>query len=534
MLGGLHWIDVALVLAYLAALAGVGVYFSRRQKSMDDFFLAGRSMGWLPIGLSLMAALNSGIDYLQQPSATVKYGLVMTMGSLSWVFLYFWVAHVTLPFYRRLRIVSAYEYLERRFDVRVRTLAAGIFVIWRLGWMATALYVPCLAVHAATGGKLPLVPLVVFLGVIVTMYTMLGGIQAVIWTDVIQFCVMFSGLAITVVVALANVPGGLAEVWGTAQAAGKTSVIPALAAPPAEGWLGAIAAYFTEPISLSAFLIAVVVGRTAGYTCDQVMIQRFQTTRTLRDSKQAFVINAVGDALWMVGLAVVGLALFSYFHHEPLPPGVSFEGRSDPIFPTFMAKAFPVGVMGLVIAAIIAASLSSLDSAINACTSVIVVDFYHRLIRGREAASGPRSDASQREEMRVSRIATAALGAAGVALAAVVGEIGDLIEISNKVIQSFTGPLLGIYMLGMFSARARAGGVLAAGLLGAVVSAYVAFFTKISFLWPSTFSFLATLVAGYAWCRLVPGEVPEAARRLTWRGVMREPDGEGAEESLAR
>src|SRR3954465_3885551 len=116
----LHPFDIVIIVLYLAMLAGVGVYFSQRQKSLDEFFLAKQSMAWLPVGLSLMAALDSAIDYLMQPSSTIKYGLVRLMGTSSWLFLYPWVAHVTLPFYRRLNFYTTYEYLEARFDVRVQ------------------------------------------------------------------------------------------------------------------------------------------------------------------------------------------------------------------------------------------------------------------------------------------------------------------------------------------------------------------------------------------------------------------------------
>src|SRR5579864_1824383 len=180
-------LDAIIIVVYLTVLAGVGVYFSRRQSNLETFFLARHSMTWLPVGLSLMAALESAIDYLMQPSATIKYGLVLLLGTSSWLFLYPWVAHVTLPFYRRLNYFTAYEYLEARFDVRVRSLAAVIFIVWRLGWMATAIYVPSLAISTATGDRIPVTFLVLGLGVIVTLYTALGGIEAVIWNDVAQF-----------------------------------------------------------------------------------------------------------------------------------------------------------------------------------------------------------------------------------------------------------------------------------------------------------------------------------------------------------
>src|SRR3954467_11596906 len=157
-------------------MALIGVHFSRRQTSLAEFFVARQLMAWLPVGLSLMAALNSGIDYLMQPSATIRYGAVLLAGPSSWIFLYPWVSRVTLPFYRHLNLYTAYEFLEARFDVRVRILAAAIFIVWRVGWMATALYVPCLAINAVFGGRADLSTMIVVLGVLVTTYTMLGGI----------------------------------------------------------------------------------------------------------------------------------------------------------------------------------------------------------------------------------------------------------------------------------------------------------------------------------------------------------------------
>src|SRR6185295_56540 len=177
MIAGLPAIDAAIIVIYLAALTTVGLYFSRRQTNLDDFFRARQSMAWLPVGLSLIGALNSGIDYLMQPASTIKYGLVLLVGSSSWLFLYPWVCYVTLPFYRRLGVYTAYEFLEARFDVRVRTLAAAIFIVWRLGWMATSIYVPCLAIDAATNGSLNITTMIVVVGVLVTIYTMLGGIE---------------------------------------------------------------------------------------------------------------------------------------------------------------------------------------------------------------------------------------------------------------------------------------------------------------------------------------------------------------------
>jgi SSS family transporter len=519
----LHPIDVVIVATYLAALAAVGVYFSRRQSNLETFFLARQSMAWLPVGLSLMAALDSAIDYLMQPSATIRYGLVLLIGTSSWLFLYPWVARVTLPFYRRLNLYTAYEYLEARFDVRVRALAAGIFIVWRLGWMATAIYVPCLAISAATGGTIPLTPMILALGVIVTLYTALGGVQAVIWNDVMQFCVRFGGLAAVVWIALASVPGGLGEIWRVAAASGKTTLVAPIATS-AGGPLAQVVTFFQQPINIVSIMCALLVGRMAAYVGDQIMVQRLQTTRSLQDARRAFIVNAAGDVLWMFVLSFVGLALFAFFQNRPLPA----DFATDRILPYFISLTFPPGAVGLVIASVMAASLSSVDSAINSCTSVVIVDFYNRLWLGRRDAR-VEDAAMARRQVLVSRVATVAFGLAGTVLAVNVARIGSLLEIANKLINAFTGPLFGIYLLAMFDRRATAVPTLAAGITGSLVSYVVAYHSTIGFMWPSSFGLAATLALGWLLSRVAASRPSAEALALTWREVVRGPSAEDVE-----
>jgi SSS family transporter len=515
MQSSFHFIDWLIVAAYLLAMALVGVYFSRRQTSLDQYLRAEQSMGWLPVGVSLMAALNSGMDYLMQPSSTIKYGLVLSLGVFSWLALYPWVARVAFPFYYRLNFFTVYEYLEARFDVRVRTLAAVIFILWRVGWMATAMYVPSLAINAATAGQVDLNTMTIVVGVLVTLYTMLGGIQAVIWNDVVQFCIMFGGLAATVAICWATVPGGLSEIWSANAAAGNLDWFPPLVDASATGSLQQLQSFFQQPMTLITLMIALVVGRMAQYTSDQVMVQRLQTTRSLQEARSAFIVNAAGDALWMIGLSFVGFALFAYFQRVPLPP----EFATDKLLPYFMSLAFPAGAVGLVIAAIMAASLSSIDSAINSCTSVAVVDLYNRVWRGVEVR-GPQSTEVEREQVRVSRIFTAVFGAIGTTLACNVSRIGSLLEINAKVVNAFTGPLFGIFLIAMFSRRAGSAAVLIAGVIGALTAYYVAYHSTIGFMWPSTFGLVATLAVGGALAAAVPMAAADERRALTWAAVM--------------
>lgn len=540
----LHWLDGCILLLYLALLAGIGIYHTRRQQSLKEYFLAGRSMRWLPVGLSLMAALNSGMDYIMQPAGMIKFGAALLVVNLSWFLLYPYVFFVTLPLHRRMRGYSAYEYLERRFSLAVRLLAAAIFMLWRMGWMAAALYTPCLAISVASGRPEYVTHMIIVLGTVVTFYTMAGGIKAVIWTDVAQFCIMFTGLAVTLGVIFFRVDGGPGVILGNFLTVGTEKyAAPAGLADAAP--LARIAEYFFIPLPAAGLLMACLVTRVATYTSDQVMVQRFQTSKSIRDARQGFIITAVSDAIWMCTLAFVGLSLFTYFEAHGWPPD-AVRSQPDQLFPYFMGQVFPAGLTGLVIAAILAASLSSIDSAINSMSTVAMTDFYGRLRlrRNLDAAQEPVGE-EQRRQVRVSRAITVLIGLVGVVLACNVSRLGTILEIANKVVNGFTGPILGIFLLGMFTKRANARGVFIGGLFGALASLYAICWSSpqlmneslpfllglfpravaeggrvLSFIWPSSFGLVTTLTLGYLASLLAPG-ITESARNWNWFAVTR-------------
>ncbi len=535
-----HWLDWTVIGAYLLVLTMVGLYHSRKSRDLHEYFLAGRSMSWVPVGLSLMAALNSGMDYLMQPSGMIKYGAVCLVIALTWVFLYPYVFHVTLPMYRRLEGFSAYEYLERRFGLSVRSLAAAIFMAWRLCWMAAALYTPSLAIAVASGYRDHLTLIVVALGAIVTFYTMAGGIRAVIWNDVAQFCVMFTGLTVTILVILFSVEGGLSAILGNLTEVGRNQ---RLSMPG-----GGLGDYFFIPMPVLGYLLATLVSRIATYTSDQVMVQRFQTSKSIAEARRGFLITAVGDTVWLVALCFVGLALYTYFQMHGQPPE-GIRANEDQLFPYYMGQVFPMGLTGLVIAAIFAASLSSIDSAINSLSTVAMVDFYHRLFRRQKdtALDGITSPVAQRHDLLVSRGITLAVGLLGTALACNVSKLGTLLEIGNKLVNGFTGPILGIFLLGMFTTRANTVGVFIGGVAGALASLYailwsspalltstLAFLARffpraateggpvLSFIWPSSFGLASTLVLGYVFSLLFTA-FPSASGQWTWFALRNRP-----------
>lgn len=537
---GIHIIDLLVVVAYLALLVWIGAYFSRKQKSLDDFVKGGQRVGWLAIGVSLMAALNSGVDFVQTPAVVFAVGLVFLASIASWVLVIPYVARITIPFYQKLEVFSAYEYLERRFNLTVRTLASLIFVLWRVGWMGAALYVPVLAFQGATDihDKRVSAIIAITLGIVVTTYTMLGGIKAVIWTDILQFCIMFTGLFIMLAISISHTPGGVSKIYeivDSAQRLNLTANIPNLAS--AGGW-EKVRLYLTTEVTAVGILLAVLVSRFTSYTCDQVVIQRFQASRSLKDAQIATAITALSDTVWMVLLGIVGLALFAFYASSPMPEG----SPNSLVVPYFLKTYFPIGLTGAVLAAITAASLSSVDAAINSTTSVIMVDFYTRLVLGRVR---PDEDASEQERQRqvtISRLINALIGIIMISVACYIPHMqkGEIYQAVNKILSAFFGPLLGIFVLGMFSSRASSKGVLIGAICGILTSLFFSFFSEaawlqywsgrlfgstfvdfffeVSWTWPSSFGVSVAIIVGYLASHVFPR--PTSEPPLTYSRVM--------------
>ncbi len=523
---GLTILDYGLCLAYLLAITGLGAFFYKSQKSTKDFFLAGRSMGWLPVGLSLMATLTSGIGFIGSPAGAVKYGLITLWGLLAIPLSFPIVVWVFMPFYHRLKVYTAYEYLERRFDLRVRVLTSGIFILWRVTWMATAIYVPSMVLNIVTGDKLPLIPTVIALGVLATFYTALGGVKAVIWTDVAQFVIMFGGMIVAAVVIVLKVPGGFPEIWSTLETAGLTRMTSSIENWKVSGFWGKANLLLFTDVTAFAVIVSATVGKLGNYCVDQVMVQRYLTARSLKTSQGAFVCNCASYCFYGISMALVGAALFAFGHHHEFPSTL----RNDQVFPYFIANAMPMGIAGLMLAAIYAASMSSLDSGVNSCITAITNDFYNRLWLGRQSLEDEAlSDADQEKHLMIARISSVVLGVMVTFLACFVGKMGDVFEIAAKLINGFIGPLFGIFILGMFTRRAHAVPVLIAGIIGTIATGLMVFADRIGleqfdvgFMWPSTVGVILTFVLGYLLSLVFPVPQREGVP-WTFRAVMELP-----------
>ena len=486
-------LDYAIFASYLIATVVVGLIFSRGQKNLRGYFLADKSMGFVLVGVSVLAALFSGISYLAFPSEMYAHGVGFFLVTMSLFIATPLTSIIFLPFFCRSRFFTAYQYLEERFSVEIRTLASFLFIVQVLVRLALATYAPALALQQVTG--LPLWFTVLATGILTTLYTTFGGIKAVIWTDVIQFVVLMGGQILILLVALAHVPGGARSVYEMARVSGHLEL--SLDFSP------------TVRITVWSALIGGAFLTLVQLATDQISVQRYLTATSLGEARRALWLK-LALVVPVVGIfCLTGLVLFAYYRAQGDPLAAGKIRKLDQILPYFVAHELPVGIPGLLIAAIYGATMAAVSSGINSLTSATLVDFYERLWPGAKFSS-------EESKMKLARWLTVGYGLLVVILAFEVQKLGTLVEAANKAIGLLGGPLLGMFLLGIFSNRANARGVACGWLAGVMVLAWVCFSTPTSFLWYALTGCVVTVAVGVLASRLFPAPPTKKLAGLTW------------------
>lgn len=468
---GFTALDYILVVGYLLMIAAIGSSFYRRKSTARDYFLGGRSMSWLPVGISLVAADLSAITVMGVPAWGFKHNIELAVLCLGYPLMAPFVIKIFVPFYSRLNLYTAYEYLERRFSLPVRVLTSVLFQILRGAHVAIVIYAPSLVINLVTG--LPIWQCVLFMGGFTTFYTTLGGMKAVIWTDVIQFGVVSSGIFLIFIKAFTQAPGGVVGAFKAAAAAGKLHLLN-FAADPAQ---------LTTVWSL---LLGGFVLSMAPVTTDQAIIQRLFTTKSARDCRQSIIVQSVIVVPISFTLYLAGVALFVYYQGRP--GHLAGLANPDAVMPFFAVHELPAGLSGLIIAAIFGASMAVMSAGINSLTTATTVDFYQRLFR---------PQASPERLAVVGRVGTAVWGLAMTGLALFAGRLGELVNAYNLVSSHISGPLLGIFLLAVLNKRATPAGALIGAGAGLTAVSLVSSLTKWSFFYLAPIGLLATFVTGH-------------------------------------
>ena len=468
------WIDYTIFGAYLALSALVGILAGGKGKSLSDYFLADRGVNRWVVAMTVLASLFSGISYLAGPAEVYQNGLGFALVIVAFFIATPVTAIFLLPKYYNTRYFTAYHYFQDRFGLSIRLLASGLFILRVSLWLGAAIFAPALALKAVTG--LPLAFTILSTGLIATLYTMKGGMKAVIWTDVMQLAVLFGGQLIIMLVAAGKVDGGFAGVWNSAREGGKLEF-----------------SFSLDPhvrITVWAALIGGTFLNLVQMATDQVSVQRYLTAGSLREAQRSLWIK-----LWIF-LPVffvfygTGLVLYAFYHQHGDPLALKLVERADQILPHFVVTQLPAGLPGLLIAAIYAASMSTISAGVNSLTSATLCDFYQTLRKDEQL-----DDATL---VRRARMWTLFYGVLVTLFAFVIAAFEkNLIESVNTIIGIVGGPMLGLFMLGMFTRRATERGALV-GTIGGLLCSLVLTLSKttISFLWFTLIGVIVTMVIG--------------------------------------
>ena len=548
----MHPFDWLIVFAYLGYVIWHGISMSRNTGGTAGFFLAGRSLPWWAVGLSVMATQMSAITLIGTTGQAYVDGMRFIQFYFGLPLAMIILCVTAVPFFYRARVFTAYEYLEKRFDAKTRTLTSFFFLLSRGLGVGVIIAAPSVILSIVLGWN-ELITIFV-IGMSTTVYTMLGGVQAVTWTDVKQMVIIIAGLAICVFVILTNLPAGVSfsDSLHLAGAAGKLQTID-------------FSFDLTERYTIWSGIIAALFLFLSYFGCDQSQVQRYLSARSVEEGQTSLLMSAFLKIPMQFLILLIGVLVFVFYQFRP-PPMIfnevdaaqaaviqpaehsrlesefqslhanrraaaltfidQLQTSGDPearatyvasnaayldkrreatefvretnqdnsfndvnyVFPVFVIQNMPVGVIGLIIAAILAAAMSSVAAELNSLATASTMDFYRRHLK---------RDAEEKHLVGFGRLATLVWGIFACIVATFATNLGSLIEVVNTFGSFFYGSLLGVFVLAFAVPRARSAGAFY-GLLFGIVSVWVAStYSDIAFLWFNVVGCLVTVAAGY-------------------------------------
>lgn len=481
------WLDYLVIAGYIGVLMWIGSYFARRDKNTDDFFLGGRKIPWWAAGLSIYATGVSAISFMAIPAKTYATDWLRISEPIVGFFAAVIVAYAFVPLLRRLQITTIMEYQEMRFNKVIRTVTSALVIFGQVGGrMSVVLLLPSIALSAVAG--IPVWAAIVIMGVLATIYTVAGGIGAVIWTDVIQFFVLMGGALLSLGIIVAQIEGGLFSALDLAWSEEKFRAFD-----PSFNFIG---------FTVWVFLLW-GIGDLFGGRLGQEGMQRAFATASVKEARRSMLFFAVVSIPGTILFFGMGAALFAFYYNFPeqLNPNL----QTDAIFPLFIAQELPAGLSGLVIAGLFAAAMSTLDSGMNVVSTVSTKDFY----------AVYRKDASETERLWAARVITAIAGAFATGFALWLSQYttGSLWDRFSEIMGLIGGGFGGVMALGLLTKRANWLGVVIAGVVSTWFLWWVKFNTPIVFLIYGILAMSLQFGLGYALSLLFDVLLPEDIRR---------------------
>jgi solute:Na+ symporter, SSS family len=481
----LHSLDLAIIVVYMLGTLGVGWWFSRKQRNIRDYFLSDSNAPWWALMGSIVATETSTVTFISVPAFAFAAGSNGVGGNFTFLQLVigymigrFVIVALFIPLYFKGELFTVYQVLDKRFGGRVKRTAASLFLITRSIADGIRLFLTAIVLVALTGWADPVSILII--GVVTIVYTYLGGMAAVIWTDAIQLVVYLVGAIVAALVLLGKIPGGWNEVVSVGSQLHKFDLFD-----------------FTFDLSRSYTFWSGVIGgaflTTATHGTDQLMVQRYLCAKTPKQATLALLTSGVVIFAQFILFLVIGVLLFVFYQKAgPLPAEVS--AKADRVFPFFIVTQLPVGVIGLVVAAIFAAAMSTLSSSLNSLSATAVTDFYRPLFAPNK---------SDTHYLNASRLFTAIWGGVQIVVAMIAIAMKGRGVDAVLAVASFTnGPVLGLFLLSALTRRVGPNGALIGVVAGIACMAFVWLQLKISWQWyvliGSAITFVTGLVASFA------------------------------------
>jgi solute:Na+ symporter, SSS family len=449
----------------------MGWFFSKRQKNTDDYFKGGGRVPWWAAGLSIFGTALSAITFMAIPAKTFATDWSYFMLNMTIIMVAPIIVFVFIPFYRKMNITTAYEYLEARFNIVVRLIGSLSFILFQVGRMGVVMFLPSIALNVVTG--IDIFVCIGLMGIISLVYTMLGGIEAVIWTDVMQVIVLLGGALLSLVLIVIAVDGGFVSIVETAVENHKFKVIDLT--------------WSLKQPTVWVMLLGGIFANITTYGTDQTMVQRYLTTKSEKAAKKSVWTNAFLTIPATMIFFFVGTALFAFYKYFPHELNPTFQ-NNDAIFPWYIASQLPAGISGLLIAGIFAAAMSSLSSSMNSAATAYATDIHFRFNWGIKVGG-----------LRIARIATLIIGLIGILFALFMAtmDIKSLWDEFQKILGLIIGSLGGVFLLGILSKRANSSGAVFGIICSIAVQIMVVAYEAVHLLMYSATGVISCFLFGY-------------------------------------
>ncbi len=459
---------------YLFAMVMIGFYFAKKNKNTDDYFRGGQQIPWWAAACSIFATMLSSITYMAIPAKAFATNWEFLLAYPMILIVSIFVIKYILPFFRKIDATSAYEYLEMRFNQTTRMIASALFIVFQIGRMAIVMFLSALALSTST----PLTPMqrILLMGILSIIYSTLGGVEAVVWTDTIQTLVLLGGALLACGWIFFHFTGGIGEFFTIAAAHHKFHMI---------NWDWSSTSYMT-----AAFWIIVLGAfgqNLISYSSDQAVIQRYMTTSDEKKAAKSILTNGVMSQFAGILFFTIGTALFVFYKQNPQHLDPTF--KTDAILPLFIVNELPVGISGIIIAGIFAAAQSTISTSMNATSSAFVTDFSRKIWLNK----------NENYFLNQARIFTVIVGVLGTATALLFAsaEIKSLFDQFIAIIGLFGASICGLFLLGIFTKKANGTGAVFGAIIGAITLFIAKNYTATHFYIYSTIGISTTMVAGY-------------------------------------